>query len=38
MPTTIGSGRFQFETVEGWGKFPEGYDFPDASSVAVDAQ
>jgi DNA-binding beta-propeller fold protein YncE len=33
----MGTGRYKFETVENWAKLPEGYDFPDASSVAVDA-
>ncbi len=37
MAQTIGSGRFTFETVEGWPQIPEGYEFPDASSVAVDS-
>lgn len=36
--TQIGSGRFTYETEEGWAKFPEGYDFPDASGVTVDSK
>ena len=36
--TSIGSGRFTYETEEGWAKIPEGYDFPDASGVTVDSQ
>jgi DNA-binding beta-propeller fold protein YncE len=38
MAQTIGSGRIRFETEEGWPQIPEGYEFPDASSVAVDSQ
>ena len=34
----IGSGRFRYETEEGWGKVPEGYDFPDAPGVTVDSK
>jgi hypothetical protein len=38
MPDTIGTGRFTYETVEGWAKIPEGYEFPDASGVTVDSK
>jgi DNA-binding beta-propeller fold protein YncE len=38
MPPQIGSGRFTYETEEGWTKLPEGHDFPDASGVTVDSQ
>ena len=38
MPEAIGEGRFRYETEEGWGKFPEGYEFPDASGVTVDSK
>ena len=38
MPDTIGTGRFTYETVAGWAKIPEGYEFPDASGVTVDSQ
>jgi DNA-binding beta-propeller fold protein YncE len=34
----IGEGRFCYETEEGWARFPEGYDFPDASGVTVDSR
>ena len=34
----IGSGRFRYETEEGWGKVPEGYEFPDAPGVTVDSK
>ena len=34
----IGSGRFRYETEEGWGKLPEGYEFPDAPGVTVDSK
>jgi hypothetical protein len=37
MPDTIGTGRFTYETVEGWAKIPDGYEFPDASGVTVDS-
>ena len=33
----IGRGQYTYETEEGWGKFPEGYEFPDASGVTVDS-
>lgn len=33
----IGSGRFTYETEEGWAKIPEGHEFPDASGVTVDS-
>ena len=36
--TVMGSGRYKFETEEGWAKIPEGYEFPDASGVAIDSQ
>jgi DNA-binding beta-propeller fold protein YncE len=36
VANTIGSGRFTYETEEGWAKLPQGYEFPDASGVAVD--
>jgi hypothetical protein len=38
MADIIGEGGFKYETEEGWGKFPEGYDFPDASGVTVDSK
>jgi hypothetical protein len=38
MPDTIGTGRFTYETVEGWAQIPAGYEFPDASGVTVDSQ
>ena len=38
MPDTIGTGRFTYETVEGWAEIPAGYEFPDASGVTVDSQ
>jgi sugar lactone lactonase YvrE len=38
MSNIIGEGGFKYETEEGWGKFPEGYDFPDASGVTVDSK
>lgn len=38
MADAIGEGKFRYETEEGWGKFPEGYEFPDASGVTVDSK
>ena len=34
----IGTGRFSYETEEGWAKIPAGYEFPDASGVTVDSE
>jgi len=38
MSDRLGSGQFTYETEEGWAKIPEGYEFPDASGVAVDSK
>ena len=38
MTDAIGEGKYRYETEEGWGKFPEGYEFPDASGVTVDSK
>lgn len=34
--TILGSGNFQYELVEGWGKLPDNWDYADVSAVAVD--
>ena len=38
MAKTIGAGRFTYETAEGWDKVPAGYEFPEASGVAIDSE
>ena len=34
----VGSDKFRYELVEGWGQLPEGWDLKDACAVAVDSQ
>jgi hypothetical protein len=33
-----GAGKYTYELVDGWPKYPEGYSMPDIGSVAIDAQ
>jgi sugar lactone lactonase YvrE len=36
MEVTVGSGRYTYELVEGWGKLPDGWEFKQVAGVAVD--
>jgi DNA-binding beta-propeller fold protein YncE len=38
MTVTVGSGAYQYDVAEGWGKLPEGYEFGQIGAVAVDSQ
>ena len=38
MPITVGSGKYMYEVVEGWGKLPEGWEFKQVAGVAVDRE
>jgi DNA-binding beta-propeller fold protein YncE len=38
MTVTLGTGRFAYEVVEGWGKLPPGWSLPDVASVAIDSK
>ena len=33
----VGCGKFQFQVVPGWGRFPAGYECDDVSAVATDS-
>lgn len=35
---SLGSGEFTYEVAEGWGKLPQGWEWGQISSVAVDSQ
>jgi outer membrane protein assembly factor BamB len=36
MALIMGQGNYRYELQEGWGKLPDGWDYKEASSVAVD--
>ena len=36
MALIMGTGEYRYELQEGWGKLPDGWDYKEASSVAVD--
>jgi DNA-binding beta-propeller fold protein YncE len=33
-----GDGEYRYELVEGWGKYPEGWDYKDVAGICVDEQ
>jgi hypothetical protein len=37
MATILGSGEHRYRVVEDWAKLPEGWEFKDVASVAVDS-
>jgi len=38
MSTTYGSGKYKYELVDNWAKYPEGWDFVDVCGLSVDSQ
>src|SRR5258708_39951418 len=38
MTVTIGTGRFAYRVVEGWGNLPDGWSLPDVAAVATDSR
>lgn len=36
MAVTVGSGKFRYEVIEGWGKLPDGWTFHEVAAVGVD--
>lgn len=38
MPIIVGSGKFTYKVVEGWGKLPEGWIFTQVAGVSVDSK
>ncbi|MBM3924583.1 MAG: hypothetical protein FJ320_01130 [SAR202 cluster bacterium] len=35
---SVGTGKYSYKVVEGWGKLPEGYEFGQVAGVATDSQ
>jgi len=33
-----GEGKYRYELVEGWGKYPEGWEYIDVAGISVDGQ
>lgn len=38
MPIEVGSGKFRYQALPGWGKLPDGWSYVDACGVATDSQ
>src|SRR5215467_4750327 len=36
MTTTLGTGKFSYRLLEGWGALPEGWSLRDVAAVAID--
>ncbi|HEY1265743.1 MAG TPA: hypothetical protein VGH16_00705, partial [Candidatus Binatia bacterium] len=36
MAVTVGTGKFTYKVVEGWGKLPDGWTFKEVAAVGVD--